>query len=108
MIELSKKTRKELRQLLKQSYAAELNQHLLDLSMKFDDWKNKKIDCWELDDQIHEFHNGISKNLFNSYNAKGVDDLYMVSRAFANGLLRKEEIPVEAIDLVEHYAATLF
>lgn len=108
MIELSKKTRKELRKLLIQAYAKELDQHLLDLSMKFDDWKNKKIDCWDLNDHIHKFHDGISRDLFNTYNARGVDEIYMISRALANDLLRKEEIPSEAIDIVERCVNDLF
>lgn len=108
MIELSKKTRKELRKLLLQAYAKELNQHLFDLSKKFDDWKNQKIDCWDLNDHIHQFHDGISRDLFNAYNAKGVDDLYMISRALANNLLQKEEIPNEVIGIVERLANELF
>lgn len=107
MIELSKKTRKELRKLLIQAYAKELDQHLLELSMKCDDWKNNKIDCWDLNDHIHKFHDGISRDLFNTYNS-GVDDIYMISRALANDLLRKEEIPNEAIDIVEQCANNFF
>lgn len=102
MVELSKQTRKQLRKLLATAYARELEQHLFNLSRKFDDWKDKKIDCWDLNDHIHKFHDGISRSLFNSYNARGVDDVYMISRALYKGLLRKEEIPTEAIDIVEH------
>lgn len=108
MIELSKGTRKELRKLLEQAYARELDRYLLDLSIKFEDWKNKKITCWDLEDEIHKFHEGISKKLYNFYNAGGVDQLYMISRALANDLLRKEEIPSEAIEIVERLANELF
>ncbi|MBA3721249.1 MAG: hypothetical protein H0W88_02475 [Parachlamydiaceae bacterium] len=108
MVELSKKTKKELRKLLTTAYARELDQHILELSMKFEDWKNRKIDCWDLNDNIHKFHDGISRKLFDAYNARGVDDLYMISRAFASNLLLKEEIPTEAIEIVEHFANTLF
>lgn len=108
MIELSKKTRKELRKLLIKAYGRELDQHLFDLSIKFDDWKNEKIDCWDLSDHIHQFHDGIARNLFNAYNARGIDDIYMVSRALANDLLLKEEIPSEALDIVERCANDLF
>lgn len=108
MIELSKKTRKELRKLLQIAYARELDQCLFSLSRKFDDWNNKKIDCWVLNDHIHEFHDGISRDLFDAYNIRGVDDVYMISRGLANGLLRKEEIPSEAIDIVEQCAQNFF
>ena len=108
MVELSKKTQKELRKLLMKAYAKELDQHLFDLSMKFDDWKKKKIDCWDLNYHIHKFHDGILRDLFNTYNARGMDDIYMISRALANDLLCKEEIPSEAIDIVERCANDLF
>jgi hypothetical protein len=108
MINLSKKTRRELRQLLIKAYARELDQHLRDLSMKFEDWKNKKIDCWDLNDHIHKFHDGVSRDLFNTYNARCVDDIYMISRALANNLLQKEEIPGEAIDIIKQCANDFF
>ncbi len=108
MIELNQKTRKELRKLKAKAYAHELDQHLLKLSCSFDDWKNKKIDCWTLSDLIHDFHEGISRDLYNAYNARSVDEVYMVSRAFAIGLLQKEEIPSEALETVERCAATFF
>ncbi len=104
---ISKKTRKELRKLLEQAYARELDQYLRDLSMKFDDWKNKKIDCYNLNDHIHKFHDGASRDLFNTYNARGVKGIYMIARALANDLLRKEGIPSEVIDRVEQCANNL-
>jgi hypothetical protein len=108
MVELSKKTRKEFRKLLGKAYSKELDQHLFDLSIKFDDWKNKKIDCWDLNDHIHKFHDGISRDLFNTYNASGMDDIFMISRALANDLIQKEEIPDEAIEIVERCANEFF
>ena len=108
VLELSKKTRKQLRELLAKAYEKELDQHLFDVYKKFDDWKNKKINCWVLSDCIHEFHDGISRKLFNAYNVGGVNDTYMISRALALNLLQKEDIPTEAIAIVEKLAATLF
>ena len=80
----------------------------MDLSMKFEDWKNKKINCFDLSEFIHEFHSGISKDLFNSYNAKGIDDAYIISRGVALGLLKEEDIPFEAKEFIKHCADTLF
>jgi hypothetical protein len=100
MIELSKKTRKRLKELLIQAYTKELDQYLFDLSKKFDDWKDKKIDCWELNENIHKFHDGISRDLFNTYNG-GVDNIYLISRALAKNLLRREDIPEEATTVIQ-------
>lgn len=101
MIEFSKKTNKKLKELLRQAYANELNKHLSELSKKFDDWKEKKTDCWELSDCIHTFHEGISHDLFNAYNARGINDAYMIARALTKNLIEREAIPDEAIDAVE-------
>ena len=60
----SKQTRKKLRELNKIAYARELNHHLGQLGQKFDEWRNKGIDCWDLNDLIHEFHDGISRDLY--------------------------------------------
>lgn len=106
MIELSKKTRKELRSLLIKAYGNELEQHLLDLSKQFDAWKDKKITCWDLEDHIDKFHSGIAKDLFDAYNARGVDNLVLVASALARNLLSKEDIPEEAIDIVEQLIKT--
>lgn len=80
----------------------------MDLSMKFEAWKNKKINSFVLNEFIHEFNNGVSKDLFNAYNAKGINDTYMVSRGLAMGLLNDEDIPLEAKEFIKHCADTLF
>lgn len=102
MIELTKKTRKRLRELLGLAYARELDGCLLKLSKKFDDWKDKKIDCWHLNDEIHKFHDGISRDLYNGYTNRSVHETYMISRALARNLIQKEDIPIEALPYVEY------
>jgi hypothetical protein len=46
MVELTKKTKKQLRELMLKAYAKELDELLVALSKKFDAWKNHQIDCW--------------------------------------------------------------
>lgn len=108
MVELSKKTRKELRNLLIKAYGKELDQHLLELSKTFDAWKEKKITCWDLEEDIYKFHDGISRDLYNAYNVKSVDESYLIASALARKLLCREEIPKEAIDLIEHLVDNFF
>ncbi len=88
----SKQMRKKLRELCKITYARELNHHLEQLGQKFDEWRNNGIDCWDLNDLIHEFHDGISRDLYKVYHyTKDVD--YLVSRAVKLGFLQKDELP---------------
>lgn len=100
MVELTKKNKKQLRELMIKAYAKELNELLVALSKKFDAWKNHQIDCWELEELIHKFHNSHAEKLFNYYNSK-VDPILIISRALAQKLIQKEEIPDETLPYVE-------
>lgn len=75
--------------------------------MRFNTWRNKGIDCWELSDDIHKFDEDTFK-LAQAYHTKSVDELYMIARAFANDFLQKEEIPSEALEIVEGLTEKLF
>lgn len=97
-----------VRELLGIAYARELDSHLLDLSEKFDDWKTKKMSCGDLNECIHKFHDGISRDLWNTYNARSIHQLYLVGRAYSLKLLKKEEIPEELLDAVEKISGDFF
>lgn len=90
--ELSRKTRKKLRELCKIAYARELNHHLEQLGQKFDGWRHNDIDCWDLNDLIHAFHDGTSRDLYKVYHYTKNED-YLVSRAFKLGFVQKDELP---------------
>ena len=107
-MEVSKQTRKRLRELKAIAHAKEIEIHLLKISNKFEDWKNKKIDCWDLCDQMHQFHNGIQRDLFNLYNATGTNDMLAIARALALGIIKKEDIPTEVVEWAEVSAKNCF
>jgi len=90
--ELSKQTRKKLRELNQLAYARELNYHLEQLGEKFDEWRNNGIDCWDLNDLIHQFHDGASRDLYKVYHYTK-NEAYLVSRAVQLGFLEKAELP---------------
>lgn len=98
MTELSKHLKKQFRELIGIAYKRELAYHLNELAKKFDEWKAKKIDCWELNDLIHQFHNGISRDVYNTYN-NNLDKRWLVSRAIANNFLQWDEVPQEVLDV---------
>lgn len=85
-------SKKILKQLSRISYTRELNYHLEKLKHKFDEWQNNNIDCWDLKEFIHQFHDGVSRDLYKIYNYTK-DDLYLVSRAASLGLLEQSETP---------------
>jgi hypothetical protein len=109
MPELTNKTYKALKRLLGKAYANELTLCLEDLSQKFEEWKAGKIDCWQLNEHIHIFHNKTARQLFNSYNnTHGLHPLYMVVRAVHLGLLQRADVPTEALIHVEHNIKAFF
>jgi hypothetical protein len=95
----NKKTRRQLRELLSKAYAQELSDHLRGLALNFDQWRDNKITCWELSDRIHQFHHGISRELYNIYN-NSRQDIALISRAVAQNLIQLDEVPSEVREMV--------
>ena len=93
-----KAARKKLRQLAMIAYERELDQEMEKLSRQFDKWRSKKIDCFELSDLIHAFHQGASRDIWKTYNY--LDPDMAVSRAVAKGILKKDEIPEERLKYI--------
>lgn len=107
MAEFSKKTKKQLKELMIKADAKELDQALLKLSEAFDAWEHRQIDCWQLEELIHKFHNDHARKLFNYYNSK-VDPVLIISSALSRNLIQKEDIPDEALTCIEHCLHHLF
>jgi len=64
----------------------------------FEKWKNKQIDCFELNQMIHEFHQKKSHELWNMYNDK--DEDFIVTRAVRLGVLQPREISAETAEAI--------
>lgn len=62
--------------------------------------EHRQIDCWQLAELIHKFHNGHARKLFNYYNSK-VDPVLIISSALSRNLIQKEDIPDEAITCIK-------
>ena len=95
----SKSQRKKLRQLKDIAYERELDQELSELYQDFQKWWNKEIDGFELNGLIHKYHQGSLRGVWKTYNYM---DLYMVvSRAVALGLLKKEDIQEDILEIID-------
>ena len=69
MYDFSKTTKKEIRRLAALAHERELEKALADLNLKFKQWEKEKLDSFELDSEIHKFHNKISREIFKKYNS---------------------------------------
>ena len=96
MRQYNKSTRKILRELAAESYERELGKNLDELLDKFYAWKNGEIMSSELSHFIHEFHNGISRELYNIYN--NLDEDFLVARAVASKILTEDEVPKNVLE----------
>ena len=89
----SKSQQKKLRDLAATAYEREMTAASESLLQQFQRWKNKEIDVFELNASIHEFHNGISRTLYNRYT--GIHADLAVAIALNADVLRREEVGEE-------------
>ena len=93
-----KAVRKELNTLASTAYERELDDALGDLYKSFTKWKARQIDCFELNQLIHEFHRKKSRELWNIYNDK--DEDFIVTRAVRLGVLKPGEISAKTAEAI--------
>lgn len=86
-----KSIRKELRNLAGMAYERELNSFLEEIYNDFKRWKEGEIDPFELSKLIHEFHDGVSRQLYNINVNLKPDQL--TARAVAFGFIEEAELP---------------
>ena len=94
MGELTKKLKKELRRLACIAHEEELRRALAPLYAAFELWQARKMDSFELNEKIHAFHQGPSRDLFVFYTS-GMLEL-MVARALVDGL-KSGKTPAELL-----------
>ena len=83
--------RKALRELADEAHERELAQAVSDLETRFQAWRKGEMSCFELNDLIHKFHNGTSRNIWKRYAYLKPDQ--SVPSAVACGILKEDEIP---------------
>jgi hypothetical protein len=96
----SKKTKKEIRRLAGLAHERELKKALSDLNVKFKQWEKQELDPFELDDEIHHFHNKISREIFKKYNSYNMED-HFVAVAIVDGIIDKSEVAPKAYQELE-------
>lgn len=104
MREYPKSVRRSLRALAAMAYEEEMRRALSELAQGFDAWRAGKIDVWELNQQIHEYHNGPSRELYNQYGESHVD--LLVASAIVRGIISRESVPAEVAPYLEPLLAS--
>lgn len=83
------------------AYERELTTASEALLQEFQRWKNNEIDVFELNDRIHEFYHGISRELHNRYSGNGTIIAWCVASALHRGILSREEVGEDVFLSVE-------
>ena len=82
--------RRELRDLQGIAWERELTGALEELQKDFQSWNNGDISPFELNDRIHCFHNGPSRQLFNTYS--GSLDTLWLDQVITRGVIEESEV----------------
>lgn len=100
-----KRIKKQLRDLAGLVHEKELAVALGQLAQKFDDFKSGKIGPFELNDEVHQFHQGPSRELYNKYDNCAID--VEVARAILGGILTKQDVPDEVMSQLSNLMESL-
>ena len=95
----TKASKRKLRELAGLAYRRELGAELARLEAKFARWRSGEIDPFELSDEIHRFHDGVSRELYNLYG--NLPPHQSVPRALARKILQETDVPPELLAALE-------
>jgi len=94
----AKSIRKKLRELAGLAHERELSMAMETLDKHFAQWRRQEIDCFELNDRIHRFHQNTSSELWKTYSS--MEDDFLVCRAVKLGFLSREEVPEKVAEAI--------
>jgi hypothetical protein len=89
----------QLNRLMGEACERELIRELTQLATRFDEWRSGQITVDELNDLIHQYHQGSAREIYKLYNYGDAD--LTVARAVAQGLLAEDEIPADVWPQIE-------
>ena len=87
---ITKSERALLRELAEEAWNAELYDHLLELYEDFGYWAEDSMGALDLVEKIHEFHDGVARELYKRYAM--LDPTISVARAVALGFVGEEAL----------------
>jgi hypothetical protein len=92
----TKAQRREIGRLAGLAHERELSAAAAELQSQFEKWRCREIDVFILNEQIHKFHDGVSRDLYKRY-AMG-EAHWSVASAIARGVLKESEVDAAVIE----------
>ena len=96
--ELTKSQRRRIRELAGIAYDRELSLELTNLEAEFGRWRSGALTAHDLDQKIHELHQGPNRLLFTTYTGTALE--LAVAAAIANGVLTEAEAGPEMLEIL--------
>ncbi|HTB83844.1 MAG TPA: hypothetical protein VK742_09340 [Candidatus Sulfotelmatobacter sp.] len=87
---LTKAQLKEVRKLAGMAYERELAKAVGDLQEQFESWRRGEMDVFALNERIHQFHDGVSRNLYKQYVFGEAD--WNLATAIRNEVVKESEV----------------
>lgn len=85
-----KKKRAYYRELAALAHERELSTALQTLQAEFERWQQGQIDCFELNQFVHEYHQGKSRKLYSHYDMADLE--IVVPGAIYRGIITEDEL----------------
>jgi len=98
MSNLTKKQKKHLKVLAEIAYERDLTRCLEVVANNFESWKRKEISVWDINQDIHNYHNEIARDLFKSYTMK--DTAFSVAFGVAQGVISLNDVDESCRDRI--------
>src|SRR5580704_2363069 len=107
-MEFTKEEKRLLRELMGYLYELELIEATRELSKDVKAWENNEINVWELNERIHNYHDGISKNLYLKYTITNIEHIEMLIRfEVSEGEIKIENLPTKFSLIIEKIKLSL-
>lgn len=102
-----KSIRRELEVLNGLAHERYLDQALDELQQHFSRWKSKETNAFDLNEAIHQYHNGKSRELYNYFGGSRSMNDHRVANAILEGLIVESEVSVETLDALTNILASI-
>jgi hypothetical protein len=93
-----KRIRAEIRELVGTAHERDLDIQLETLDGHFTRWRNGEISGADLNELIHQYHHGPSREIWNRYD--GFDARLAVAQAVGRGLIAPNEVSAELTEII--------
>lgn len=96
MPDIPKRLKRLLREYAGRAHEAELRQALVPLAEAFKRWERGELDSFELNELIHRFHQGASREIYVRYVSRDFEPA--LAHAIESGLIDRATVPAELLD----------